>query len=250
MAAIRTLIQGTQWKRRYCYRDRRWQNYWIWKLFRCPNIPIFTSQGYQGSNEQSGVSILGLRRWRIHARIQISFSGGGGGGGGVPPKTHSSYYMILWFPDFSGCKPYTRKVNVSSSNHEVSTFWTLFRFMTVVYINAVQYQTCPNHESNKPLFCQNSRGVRTPGPPLWIRPCIHVHSLHCSRIREFNPFSNGKFLDFSKLIEYADDYFNFYENGRKFSERVENTVGKGEIARYERFLLFPQCFQKTCTADR
>ena len=32
-------------------------------------------------------------------------------------------------------------------------------------------------------------------------------------------------------------------------ERLENTVGKGEIARYEQFLLFPQCFQKTCTAD-
>ena len=24
---------------------------------------------------------------------------------------------------------------------------------------------------------------------------------------------------------------------------------KGEIAHYEQFLLFPQCFQKTCTAD-
>ena len=30
---------------------------------------------------------------------------------------------------------------------------------------------------------------------------------------------------------------------------VENTMGKGEIARYEQFLLFPQCFQKTCTVD-
>ena len=27
---------------------------------------------------------------------------------------------------------------------------------------------------------------------------------------------------------------------------MENTVGKGEIARYEQFLLFPRCFQKTC----
>ena len=34
-----------------------------------------------------------------------------------------------------------------------------------------------------------------------------------------------------------------------FSEQVENTVRKGEIARYEQFLLFPQCFQKTYTAD-
>ena len=31
--------------------------------------------------------------------------------------------------------------------------------------------------------------------------------------------------------------------------RVENNVEKGEIARYEQFLLFPQCFEKTCTAD-
>ena len=34
-----------------------------------------------------------------------------------------------------------------------------------------------------------------------------------------------------------------------FSKRVENTVGKGEIARYEQFLLFPQCFQNICTTD-
>ena len=33
------------------------------------------------------------------------------------------------------------------------------------------------------------------------------------------------------------------------SKWEENTVGKAEIARYKQFLLFPQCFQKTCTAD-
>ena len=27
---------------------------------------------------------------------------------------------------------------------------------------------------------------------------------------------------------------------------VENTVGKGEIARSKQFLLFPQCLQKPC----
>ena len=47
----------------------------------------------------------------------------------------------------------------------------------------------------------------------------------------------------------ADDNFKSDENGRKFYEWVENTVGKGEIALYEQFLLFPQCFQKTNTAD-
>ena len=38
----------------------------------------------------------------------------------------------------------------------------------------------------------------------------------------------------------------FDKNGRKLSKREENTVGKGEIARDEQFLLFPQCFQKAC----
>ena len=58
-------------------------------------------------------------------------------------------------------------------------------------------------------------------------------------------------LTFSQTTkkEFADDNFKFIEKSRKFSKWVENTGGKGEIARYEQFLLFPQCFQKTCTAD-
>ena len=35
----------------------------------------------------------------------------------------------------------------------------------------------------------------------------------------------------------------------KFLKRVENTVGEGEVARYEQFLLFAQYFHKACTAD-
>ena len=46
------------------------------------------------------------------------------------------------------------------------------------------------------------------------------------------------------MKEFADNIFKFDENGRKLSKQVENTVGKGEIARYEQFLHFPQCFQK------
>ena len=48
----------------------------------------------------------------------------------------------------------------------------------------------------------------------------------------------------SKLIDFADDNFIFIENSRKFIQRVENIVGKGEIACYRQFLLFPQCFQR------
>ena len=62
----------------------------------------------------------------------------------------------------------------------------------------------------------------------------------------FNPLPDDKILDSSKLKKFADDNFKFDGNGRKLSKRVENTVGKGEIARYEQFLVFPQCFQKAC----
>ena len=35
----------------------------------------------------------------------------------------------------------------------------------------------------------------------------------------------------------------------QLSDCVENIVGKVEIARYEQFLLFPQCFQKLSVVD-
>ena len=76
---------------------------------------------------------------------------------------------------------------------------------------------------------------------------------HSLMIHAFNhnlclssPITRRQILDSSKLKEFADDNFKFDENGRTLSKWVENTVGKGEIARDEQFLLFPQCFQKAC----
>ena len=40
------------------------------------------------------------------------------------------------------------------------------------------------------------------------------------------------------------------EMDRKFSKRLENTVGKGEIARYEQFLLFPHVFKRLVLRTR
>ena len=37
--------------------------------------------------------------------------------------------------------------------------------------------------------------------------------------------------------------------GKLLSDRAENIVGKGEIALYEQFLLFPQCFQRLSIVD-
>ena len=37
--------------------------------------------------------------------------------------------------------------------------------------------------------------------------------------------------------------------GMQLYDWVENIVGKGEIARFEQFLLFPQCFQTLSIFD-
>ena len=63
------------------------------------------------------------------------------------------------------------------------------------------------------------------------------------------PFPKWQILDSTKLNKFADDNFKFDENGGEFSKRVENTMGKGEIARYEQFLISPHCFWKTFTDD-
>ena len=51
------------------------------------------------------------------------------------------------------------------------------------------------------------------------------------------------------MKEFTANNFKSDENGIWLSKQVENTVGKGEIARNEQFLLFPQFFQRTCVAD-
>ena len=43
------------------------------------------------------------------------------------------------------------------------------------------------------------------------------------------PITRRQILDAFKLNEFTYDNFRFDENGRKFPERVENTVGKGEM---------------------
>ena len=62
------------------------------------------------------------------------------------------------------------------------------------------------------------------------------------------PFPKRQILDSSKLKEFANNNFKCDENGTKLSKYVENNEEKGEIARYEQFVRFPQCFQKACTA--
>ena len=61
----------------------------------------------------------------------------------------------------------------------------------------------------------------------------------------YQPFPKRRILDPSKLKEFSDHNLKFDKNGTKSSKWFENNVGKGEIACYKQFLLFPLCFQKT-----
>ena len=53
-----------------------------------------------------------------------------------------------------------------------------------------------------------------------------------------NSFLNDKILDKSKLKAFPDDNLNIDKMTTFFFDRVENTVGKGENAGYQHFLLF------------
>ena len=81
----------------------------------------------------------------------------------------------------------------------------------------------------------------------WINPWLH--QINPTIYQEFNPLPNNKFQTLPNWKSLQTTISNL-TNGRKLSKRAENTVGKGEIARYEQFLFFPQCFQKAFSQGR
>ena len=61
----------------------------------------------------------------------------------------------------------------------------------------------------------------------------------------FNPFPIAPwFWDRPKFVEAADDNWNVTIKGFLDTDRIENIVEKGEIAYFEQFHLFQQCFTK------
>ena len=62
--------------------------------------------------------------------------------------------------------------------------------------------------------------------------------------RYINSLPNDKSLDVTKLKAFAEDKLNVARMMISLLDRVENTVGKGENAGYQHFLLFLQCFPK------
>ena len=78
--------------------------------------------------------------------------------------------------------------------------------------------------------------------------CVRVFFFKPSKYL-FNPFPNNKFWTGPNLKSLQMSISNLMKMAEISTNGLENTVGKEEIARYEQFLLFPQCFQKTRTAD-
>ena len=58
------------------------------------------------------------------------------------------------------------------------------------------------------------------------------------------PFTKRQTLDRTKLKPFAEEKLNIINIIISLLHTVENTVGKGENAGYQHFLLFPQCFPK------
>ena len=62
---------------------------------------------------------------------------------------------------------------------------------------------------------------------------LKMSSAICFNLDQCKILSSGNGLNSSKLNEFAADNFEFDENGEAFSNKVENNVEKGGIARYE-----------------
>ena len=59
----------------------------------------------------------------------------------------------------------------------------------------------------------------------------------------FNPLQND-ILDLTKFKAFTNDKLNVAKMKISLFDSEDNTVGKGENAGYQHFLLFPQCFPK------
>ena len=97
------------------------------------------------------------------------------------PRGGPTENALVLFPDFNGCKPFTRKVNVSSSNHEdFSTFRTFFFYDCIIHkCCAISNQ----YHFTNPIstFCS--------GPP--VPPSGSAHARDVNKYAENESVSRG-----------------------------------------------------------
>ena len=115
--------------------------------------------------------------------------------------------------------------------------------------HAHHWAICPGRAlflNNAGLYDWGSAGYAVSRCIKQWRLIIWLHPNFTSLVLTLSQMTNFRLFQTERLCRQR---FQLWWNDSKFSKRVENTVGKGEIARYELFLLFLQCFQKTWTAD-
>ena len=69
-----------------------------------------------------------------------------------------------------------------------------------------------------------------------------LHTCFTTRKGGLTLYQTTKFYPGLKLKKIADDKLDVVKMMIALLDRVENTVGKGENAGYQHFLLFPPCF--------
>ena len=79
------------------------------------------------------------------------------------------------------------------------------------------------------------------------RNCLVQHCICSKQLVErdeqvVNSLPKDKILDVTKLKAFADDKLNIAKMTISLLDRIENTVGKGENAGCQHFLLFPTVF--------
>ena len=74
--------------------------------------------------------------------------------------------------------------------------------------------------------------------------------LHISRLEKGNPFPHDKILDQTRLKAFADDKLNVTKMIISVFERVENIVGKGEIACKSNFSFSYNVFKRFLSQAR
>ena len=77
-----------------------------------------------------------------------------------------------------------------------------------------------------------------------------VHTGFFAYFNYFNQLLPKQQILDSKLKGFEDDNFKFDENGRKFSKRVENTVGKGRNCSIRAISPFPTVFKRLLLQTR
>ena len=137
---------------------------------------------------------------------------------------------------------------IDFQNIMLNSQWHCLRQMPQKLEN-ISKQLCSHSFQKINAIVRNASSPRNALNPRTLKFCFFFHRLNSFPNDEFQPFPKRRILDSSKLKRFADNNFKVNETGRKFFKWVETTMGTGGIAHYEQFLLFPQCFQKFCTAD-